>query len=63
MSEEVRGYIYRGLTVVFFALVAFGVITAEEAENYMTTVLELAGLLGFALASRNTSGVLAKKGK
>ena len=60
MSEETRGLIYRGLTVVFFALVVFGVITQEAADGYMELVLQVAGALGFALASRNTSGVGGK---
>jgi hypothetical protein len=60
MSESTRGLIYRGLVVVFFALVTFGVITAEASDEYMRTVIEVAALLGFTLASRNTTGVGGK---
>jgi hypothetical protein len=60
MSESTRGLIYRGLVVVFFALVTFGVITAEAGDEYMRTVLEVAALLGFGLASRNTTGIGGK---
>jgi hypothetical protein len=56
MSEETRGLIYRALVVVFFALVVFGVLTQEVADNYMNTIIEVAALLGFGLASRNTAG-------
>jgi len=60
MSESTRGLIYRGLAVVFFALVTFGVITADEAESYTKSAVELVGLLGFLLASRNTTGIGGK---
>ena len=60
MSESTRGIIYRVLAVVFFALVTFGFITAEEAESYTQSVVELVGLVGFLLASRNTTGIGGK---
>lgn len=56
MSEETRGLIYRALVVVFFALVTFGVLSGDVADDYMQTILEVAALLGFSLASRNTAG-------
>ena len=61
MSESTRGLIYRGLVVVFFALVVFGVIDDGAAEGYLNTIIEVAALLGFGLASRNTDGVLSNR--
>lgn len=61
MSESTRGLIYRGLVVVFFALTIFGAINAEQADQYLATVVEVLALLGFGLASRNTEGVLSKR--
>ena len=60
MSEETRGLIYRALTVVFFALVVFGVITQDEADQWLALVVQVFGFLGFALASRNTTGLGGK---
>lgn len=60
MSEETRGLIYRGLVVVFFALVIFGVIDQGTADGYLDTIVEVAALLGFGLASRNTAGIGGK---
>lgn len=61
MSESTRGLIYRGLVVVFFALVVFGVISAEQSEEYLATIVEVGALLGFTLAARNTDGVLSNR--
>lgn len=60
MSESTRGLIYRGLTVVFFALVVFGVITQDEADQYLALAVQALGFFGFALASRNTTGIGGK---
>lgn len=60
MSETTRGVIYRALAVVFFALVVFGVITADEAEGYLKSIVELVATGGFLLASRNTNGIGGK---
>jgi hypothetical protein len=61
MSESTRGLIYRGLVVVFFALVVFGVIDDGAAEGYLNTIIEVGALLGFSLAARNTDGVLSNR--
>jgi len=60
MSESTRGLIYRGLVVVFFALVTFGVVTADEGASYLQSAVTALGLLGFGLASRNTPGIGGK---
>jgi hypothetical protein len=60
MSESTRGIIYRILTVVFFALVVFGVIDATQSDQYLSLVVGLLGFGSNGLAARNTT--VARRG-
>ena len=60
MSESTRGIVYRVLAIVFVALVVFGVVTAEELNQYVEKAIAVSAALGFLLASRNTKGIGGK---
>lgn len=52
MSEATRGWIYRALTALAPLAVAYGVVDEQKAALWLAAGLSL---LGFGLASKNTS--------
>lgn len=57
MSEQARGLIYRVLTVLFFGLLVFGVVDAEQANQALIVIAGFLGVAGSGLATRNTTVV------
>lgn len=60
MSEEVRGYIYRILTVVGAVLIFYGLISQEELALWLGVAATILQTAGNALASLNTRGILGR---
>lgn len=55
MSESTRGIIYRVLTIVFLALVIFGVISSDDANQALVVLASVLGVASNGLAWRNTT--------
>ena len=60
LSEEVRGYIYRILTVVGAVLIFYGLFSQEELALWLGVAATILQTGGNALASLNTRGVLGR---